>query len=210
MFTGLIECIGSVVRLDRHGSSAVLSFCAPSFFFEDLAVGDSIAVSGACLTVRALRPPTIEVDVSEETLKRTWIRLGGPGTEVNLERALRLQDRLGGHLVTGHVDGVGVIRGMSKDGGFCQLRVSCDAGVLGFLVEKGSVAVDGVSLTVVDVGAREFSASLVPVTLEKTTLGRVVSGTMVNIETDIIGKYVRKFAGPGGNVDARLADLLNS
>jgi len=157
--------------------------------------GDSIAVDGACLTVTSMQPQGFSADVSSETLQRTTLGRKRAGDRVNLERALRLCDRLGGHLVSGHIDGLGVLSSREKSGEFIRLVFSAPEQLLKYIIEKGSVAVDGISLTVNTVTGRDFSVMIIPHTLEKATLAGKGPGDQVNIENDLIGKYVEKLMG---------------
>jgi riboflavin synthase len=195
MFTGLIECTGSVVSLRRSGDRAVLEVSAPLVTGE-IKIGDSIAVNGACLTVVALQGGRFSFDVSPETVDRTAFALLQPGNQVNLERALQFGGRLDGHLVTGHIDCVGRLESRTNQGNAVVLHFSMPQGQARLLVEKGSVAVDGISLTVNGVTEAGFSVSIIPHTLGKTTLASVGPGKEVNIETDIIGKYVARMVAP--------------
>jgi riboflavin synthase len=159
---------------------------------EGSKIGDSIAINGACLTVTGLRGSIVDFDVSGETLVRTT--LGGlkPASEVNAERAMKADGRFGGHFVAGHIDGVATIKSIKKDGQFADMRFAADAELLGQMVVKGSVAVDGISLTIAGMDESGFSVVLIPETLKKTTLGKVKIGDKVNIEIDIIAKMVKK------------------
>jgi len=195
MFTGLIECTGSVVSLRRSGDRAVLEVSAPLATGE-IKIGDSIAVNGACLTDDALQGGRFSFDVSPETVDRTAFALLQPGNQVNLERALQFGGRLDGHLVTGHIDCVGRLESRTNQGNAVVLHFSMPQGQARLLVEKGSVAVDGISLTVNGVTEAGFSVSIIPHTLGKTTLASVGPGKEVNIETDIIGKYVARMVAP--------------
>lgn len=198
MFTGLVTETGEVVSLKRRGPDAVLSVragAAPS----EAKVGDSIAVNGACLTVNSIRGGVMSFDLSAETLGSTTLGALRPGERVNLEQSLRADGKLGGHFVTGHVDGVGVIKGKSRLGGNYKYEVGAPAGVLEYLVDKGSVAVDGISLTVVEVLADSFTVVIIPHTAEATNIGSRGPGDSVNLEADIIGKYVRRFLGARGS-----------
>jgi riboflavin synthase len=197
MFTGLIECTGKVVSLRKGGEGAVLELSAPLPDAE-IAIGDSIAVNGACLTVTAKAGGRYSFDVSPETVDRTTMRNIKPGTPVNLERALLMGSRLDGHLVTGHVDCVARLESASRRGNATILVFRLPAEHAGMLVEKGSVAIDGISLTVNQVEKDGFSVAIIPHTLSKTTLGGIVNGAEVNIETDIIGKYVARLVSPHG------------
>jgi riboflavin synthase len=192
MFTGLVEDVGQVESLITNKQSAVLTVQS-GLPVSAIAVGASIAVNGACLTVVQKRKKSFAFDVSPETLERTSLQTSKPGTLLNLERSMRLDDRLGGHLVTSHIDGVAVVRSIEKKGDFTffSFRIAQRLGSL--LVSKGSVAVDGISLTVNGCGLREFNVAVIPFTLQHTNLRARRVGDKVNIETDLIGKYVHKF-----------------
>ena len=192
MFTGLVEDVGRVESLVTNKQSAVLTVQS-GLPIPGIPLGASIAVNGACLTVVQKTKKSFAFDVSPETLERTSLATSKPGTLLNLERSIRLDDRLGGHLVTGHIDGVGVVRSIEKKGDFTffSFRIAQRLGSL--LVSKGSVAVDGISLTVNGSGLREFNVAVIPFTLQHTNLRARRVGDKVNIETDLIGKYVHKF-----------------
>jgi riboflavin synthase len=192
MFTGLIEDVGRVASLVLNKQSAVLTV-ETGLALRGIRLGASIAVNGACLTVVQKGKSSVVFDVSPETLERTSLATTDPGTLLNLERSMRLEDRLGGHLVTGHVDGVGFVHSVEKKGDFTffSFRIAQRLGSL--LVSKGSVAVDGISLTVNRCSAREFSVAIIPFTLQNTNLRARRVGDKVNIETDLIGKYVHRF-----------------
>jgi riboflavin synthase len=191
MFTGLVEALGTVLTLERSGVGTRLRVGAP--FARELAlVGESIAVNGACLTVVAFDGESFSVEAGPETLRRTNLGELAAGDRVNLERSLRLGDRLGGHLVQGHVDGVGRVAERVRQGDWETIWFDCPPELAAQMVTKGSVAVDGVSLTLVDVLADRFSVALIPHTLAATTLGFKQAGAAVNLETDLIGKYVLK------------------
>ncbi len=194
MFTGIIEGTGRVLGLIRSGGSARLRVDLGDRS-EDVRVGDSVCVDGACLTVTAISGAAAGFDLSSETLQRTTLGALKPGDEVNLERSLRVGDRLGGHFVLGHVDGIGVIAAVSPASGQITLRLRCSPETLSQLIPKGSVAVDGISLTVVEVTPADFSIAVLPYTLEQTTLRRKKTGDKVNIELDVIGKYVARLLG---------------
>ena len=191
MFTGLIEAIGCVSKMERRGEFVRISFSSP-WGLTEIKAGDSISVNGACLTVTSVDRKTFTADVSRETIARTT--LGGlkPSDPVNLERPLILGDRLGGHLVLGHVDGTAAITGMRNEGDSITIRFQTSEGLLPYLVEKGSVAIDGISLTVNEPGGNEFSVTIIPYTAQRTTIGRKKVGDKVNVEADIIGKYVQR------------------
>jgi riboflavin synthase len=200
MFTGIIESMGSVKKFTRHGEDAILDIDA-SMILEDIKVGDSIAINGACLTVTRKSEREFTADVSAETLSRTNLRLLKPGDRVNLEKALRLNSFLGGHLVLGHVDGLGKILEKVIRSNSVLLGVEIDMELGRLIVEKGSVAVDGVSLTVNRCEKNRFYVTMIPQTARMTTLGIKKVADRVNIETDIIGKYVEKLLNPGKGVD---------
>ena len=192
MFTGLIEDVGTIESVQKTGTSAVFTV-STHLPLRDMKLGASIAVNGACLTITKKRGDSFTVEVSSETLARTNLGQLQRGALVNLEQPMRLQDRLGGHLVTGHVDGLGTLASTRKDGDFTFLDFQLAPRLGGLFVEKGSVAVDGISLTVNQCNSKRFSVVIIPSTLQHTNLrGRRV-GDKVNIETDLIGKYVRSF-----------------
>lgn len=191
MFTGIIEEIGKIEGISKHGRNLKLRITA-SKILNDLKVGDSININGACQTVIAVDPESFTVEAVEETLKKTNLGQLKKSEQVNLERALRFSDRLGGHLVTGHIDGVGKIKSIVKKDGSFLYEFELSEKHLAYLVEKGSVALDGISLTVVEVKESSFFVAVIPFTLENTTLGAKKVGDLVNIETDLIGKYVEK------------------
>lgn len=194
MFTGLIEELGKVQSLTGLGESYRLTVGAKKVL-QDLAIGDSVAVNGACLTVVTKTDNAFTVDVMPETARRTVIGALHVGEGVNLERTLRFGDRLEGHLVAGHVEGVGRILHRQEDGNALVFRIGCDKTLTHYIIEKGSVAVDGISLTVTAVEENSFSVSVIPHTAAVTTLGFKRVGDKVNIETDLIGKYIEKFVG---------------
>ena len=194
MFTGIIEEVGEVVAVEHRGDSAVLSVAATKIT-DDLVHGASIAVDGVCLTVIAwdgTGPVRIGFDVMGETLKRTAVGSLQVGSRVNLERAARVDSRLDGHVVQGHVDGLGTVRDARDDGFARVVEFDAPPELLRYVVEKGSIAVDGVSLTVSAIDERSFSVSLIPETLERTTLGTAEPGRPVNLEVDVLAKYVEK------------------
>jgi riboflavin synthase len=192
MFTGLVEALGTVERIDRDGSGSRLVLRAGDIAAQ-LALGESVAVNGACLTVVHSNVTTFAFQAGPETLARTNLGDLKPGDRVNLERSLAAGDRLGGHIVQGHVDAVGVIDARRADGEWLTMWFRCPATLTAEMVTKGSVAVDGVSLTLVEVTADRFCVALIPHTLERTTLGFKQLGDAVNLETDVVGKYVVKY-----------------
>ena len=192
MFTGIIEEVGRLERL-AGGEIAIRA----KKVLEDVALGDSIAVNGICLTVTRFDEAHFTADVMPETIRRTSLAELRRGSRVNLERALTLKSRLGGHIVSGHIDGAGTIAAMKEEGNAILLTVRASDSVLRYIVEKGSVALDGISLTVARVGAADFTVSLIPHTREITNLREKSVGSRLNIETDILGKDVEKLF-PGG------------
>jgi riboflavin synthase len=197
MFTGIVEGMGKVTQMQRSGDLLLLTI-APPAALTDTVVGDSICINGACLTVRGVRQGAFDVDVSAETLQRTNLGSLKPSDEVNLERALKMSGRLGGHLVTGHVDGAGYINELTRGSGSLTMTIRVSPEIASFLVEKGSVAVEGVSFTVNKTRGDEFQVVVIPYSAENTTLARKRVGEQVNIEVDIIGKYVKRFLQQGG------------
>lgn len=195
MFTGLIEDVGRVVRLERRGNSASLAV-ATSLPSDGFRLGDSVAVNGICLTVVTMKGDTLFFDVSPETLDRSGLGRLTAGGSVNLERAMRLSDRLGGHIVTGHIDCVAIISGRREDSGNIIFDFQLPSENARYIVPKGSVAIDGISLTVNSATATGFSVNIIPHTAAMTTLHQRRAGDSVNIETDIIGKYVERLLAP--------------
>lgn len=196
MFTGLIAEMGEIVTVTRRGSGARLSLNSRHLSSE-AQIGDSIAVNGTCLTVVELKGQTLSFDVSYETLRSTNLGELKTKDRVNLEPSLRLDSRLGGHFVTGHIDGLGTIESKTASGDVLRIVIGAGADITRFLVEKGSVAVDGISLTVVEVMPKGFSIVIIPHTAALTTIGFKGPGDTVNIEVDILGKYVSKFLHNG-------------
>jgi riboflavin synthase len=192
MFTGLIECEGVITRAERSGGGMRIEVYAPEFG-RDMAIGDSIAVDGVCLTVVKFIRGAFLTDVSGETLDRSTLGHLAQGSKVNLERALRLSDRLGGHLVTGHVDGVGRLSLRTPAGRFTVYQFQGPAEVMRYVVEKGSIAIDGISLTVARLGAAGFTVAVIPQTEQATTLKDKKIGASVNVEVDLLAKYVERF-----------------
>jgi len=195
VFTGIVEELGEVVGIDPVGSGARIRIRGP-LVTTDAARGDSIAINGVCLTVTGTADGEFSADVMGETLARSSLGSLRPGTAVNLERPLRTDSRLGGHIVQGHVDGTGTIAARQSAGSWETVRISVPPQLARYLVEKGSVAVDGISLTISALGegsaGPEFEVSLIPETLERTTLGRKQPGEVVNLEVDMIAKYVER------------------
>ena len=190
MFTGLVADLGTVAALEATGDGVRLR--VSSTLAGELSEGDSVAVNGVCLTATQVADGQFTADVMHETLRRSSLAEVADGTRVNLELPLRAADRLGGHVVQGHVDGVGAIRDAVEDGFARVVTIDAPPELLRYVVEKGSIAVDGVSLTVASVTADTFSVSLIPETLERTNLGAAAAGTPVNLEVDVLAKYVEK------------------
>lgn len=194
MFTGLVEGVGKITELKRKAEGLRLAV-APPFPVNELVLGESVAVSGACLTVVAVKGRAFQVDVSPETLARSTLSFRRVGDLVNLERALRLGDRLGGHLVTGHVDALGILKERREGTEHLELTFELPAPLAPLVIEKGSIAVDGVSLTVNAVRDQTFTVNIIPYTAKDTNLTGLKIGDRVNLETDIIGKYVARLLG---------------
>jgi riboflavin synthase len=190
MFTGLIAEVGSVISLERNGSGAVLR--VRSGLASELADGDSVAVNGVCLTATEVSDGSFAAEAMIETLERSSLGLLDSGATVNLELALRAGDRLGGHVVQGHVDGTGTVRATRSEGFSRVLEIEPEPRLERYLVEKGSVALDGVSLTVSALHEGRFAVSLIPETLQRTNLGSIGEGSLVNIEVDILAKHVER------------------
>ena len=199
MFTGLIEDLGTL-RDIRTGADQARLTVATGLPMAELTLGESIAVNGVCLTVTSFGDGAFSADVSPETMACTTLGDLSRGARVNLERALRLSGRLGGHLVTGHIDGQGRIVERRKDGNAWRFKFQTDVAVSAFLVAKGSITIDGISLTVNEVSEDTFSLAIIPLTLSKTTLQDRNVGDTVNVETDLIGKYVARFLQDGTTV----------
>lgn len=191
MFTGIIEEIGKVERIEKNSRNCKLSIKV-SKILTDIHLGDSIAVNGICLTVTHFNHQAFTVDVMNETWNRTALTLLKHGSEVNLERALSVNGRLGGHIVTGHIDGTGKISSIKKDDNAVWYQINTQKEILDLIVEKGSITIDGISLTVAKVSKLNFSVSVIPHTLEQTILKSKQVGSTVNLENDILGKYVQK------------------
>lgn len=220
MFTGIIEETGTVKNVSRSGGafrltvkcSKVLGKQAGREGFDvpevPTAVGDSIAVNGICLTVTDLTDDTFTADVMPETLSRTSLSDAKPGARVDLERAMPAYGRFGGHIVSGHIDGTGKITDIRKDGNAVWYTISAGSDIMSLIVEKGSIAIDGISLTVAKVSGSSFSVSIIPHTIEETILPDKRTGSIVNLETDMVGKYVRKMVS-GGGVDDKSEERIS-
>ena len=197
MFTGLIETVGTIVRVEKSGSAATLSASA-RFTDDAVRIGDSIAINGVCLTVTGMSGDVHIFDVSPETLERTSLRSARPGVRVNMERAMKISDRLGGHIVSGHVDCVATITQQRRIGDNTVFQFRVPRELIRFIASKGSVAIDGISLTVNSVEEESFSVNIIPHTAANTTLHQRKPGDEINIETDILAKYVDRLLGASG------------
>ena len=194
MFTGIIQSTGHVTRSEPRSGDLRIAIVAPEFDMSDVALGDSIAVSGCCLTIVAREGDTLAFDVSNESLALTTLRSLGVGDRVNLEKALRLSDRLGGHLVSGHVDGLGTIAAIEPDARSQRWRVAAPRELMRYIAAKGSVCVDGVSLTVNAIDGLAFEVNLIPHTVAHTTFGDRRMGDRVNLEIDMLARYVERLS----------------
>ncbi len=207
MFTGIVEEMGIIKSIRKGASSAVLEIQA-QVVLEDVHIGDSIAVNGVCLTATSFTPTTFTADVMHETLNRSSLAHLRPGSRVNLERAMAANGRFGGHIVAGHVDGVGTVLQTRKDDNAIWYTIGAPPEVLRYVVEKGSITIDGISLTVAKVTDSDFSISAIPHTVAVTVLQDRAPGATVNLETDIIGKYVEKLLTPQAQPTQRPASNI--
>ena len=185
MFTGIVEEVGAITQISERGMSVM-----SSKVMYDLKLGDSVSINGACLTVVSQTATEFSVDLSPETMRRTALRHLSAGSRVNLERALKVNDRLGGHIVQGHVDGTGLVTSTRVDGDSTIFRIRAPKKLMPYVVEKGFIAVDGISLTVVQRGTSSFTLAVIPFTLRNTNLELLSAGDRVNLEVDILAKYV--------------------
>lgn len=212
MFTGIVEEIGTIEQIVKGRHSAVLTILAQKVL-DGTKVGDSIAVNGICLTVTAIHPHFFTADVMHETLNRSALFRLARGSHVNLERAMPADGRFGGHIVAGHVDGIGTVKKIQRDDNAVWYTVCAEPAIMRYIVEKGSVAVDGVSLTVAKAAQTYFCVSAIPHTVERTVLKERKEGDLLNLETDVIGKYVERLlrfdaAGPQGQTGALTREFL--
>ncbi len=194
MFTGIIEEVGSLKKLQKEAAGAVFEISCKRVL-EGLQIGDSIAANGVCLTATAFTSHSFTAAAMHETLRRSTLGNLHPGSPINLERAMAANGRFGGHMVAGHIDGTGTISNIEKDGNAVWYTLQASPQILRYIVEKGSIALDGISLTVAEVRADYFKVSVIPHTLAQTALAQKRTGDCVNIENDIIGKYVEKLLG---------------
>lgn len=195
MFTGIIEEIGTIRRMEKGAFSAVLTI-EGRIIFGDLKIGDSVAVNGVCLTATTVEKNLFTADVMHETLRRSSLSNLRSGSHVNLERAMAADGRFGGHMVSGHIDGTGTIKGIERDENAIRYTVTAGSHLLRYIIPKGSIAIDGISLTVVSIDANSFQVSIIPHTAKATTLSERRIGDTVNLENDLIGKYVEKLFDP--------------
>jgi riboflavin synthase len=193
VFTGLIADLGEIIDLQRNTDGVRLTIA--SMLADELSEGDSVAVNGVCLTATAIGDEAFSAEVINETLRVTSLAEVNPGAAVNLELPLRASDRLGGHVVQGHVDGIGTIAAITPDGFSQRVEIEVAPELLRYVVHRGSITVDGISLTVAALGDRSFTVSLIPETLERTNLGRAEVGMIVNLEVDVLAKYVERLMG---------------
>ncbi|MCI5690273.1 MAG: riboflavin synthase [Clostridiales bacterium] len=206
MFTGIVEEVGTLKAIRKGAHSAVLEIQA-KVVLEDIHLGDSIAVNGVCLTATSFSPAGFTADVMHETLNRSSLAALRPGSRVNLERAMAANGRFGGHIVAGHVDGLGTVRRIEKDDNAIWFTIAAGPEILRYVVEKGSFTIDGISLTVARVDADSFAISAIPHTVAVTVLADRKVGDPVNLETDIIGKYVEKLLRPAPEAPQRKAGI---
>ena len=208
MFTGIVEELGTVARIVRGSSHQRISINCKKIL-EDIHLGDSIAVNGVCLTVVEFTGHGFSADVMNETFARSSLGTLKPGSYVDLERAMAADGRFGGHIVSGHIDGNGVIKSIRPDGNAVWLEIRAEEKILEGIVEKGSITIDGISLTVAAVGRDSFKVSIIPHTLKETVLGHKKNGDIVNLENDVVGKYIKKFLGREEQCkESRLKELL--
>ena len=195
MFTGIIEEVGTLLATRKASKSESLTIEAP-YVLQDAKVGDSIAVNGICLTATSISGNTFTADVMAETMRRTSLGTLHTGSKVNLERAMAAGGRFGGHIVSGHIDGTGTIANMEREENAVWVTIETTPQIMKYIIEKGSIAIDGISLTVAKVTAQDFSVSIIPHTAAQTTLSQRKVGDIVNLENDVIGKYVEKLLRP--------------
>lgn len=208
MFSGIVEEMGAVKSVEKGLAGAHMSILA-STVLQDLKIGESVSVSGTCLTVTSIEAQDFSVDVSSETLNVTTLGSVTPGTPVNLERAMKLNERIGGHLVTGHVDGIGLLRGREQDENAIHLTIEAPDDILRYCVQKGSITLDGISLTINGVSERSFMVTIIPHTAKVTTMGLKQIGDPVNLETDLIGKYVERLLQDSGQRSAKPSPVID-
>lgn len=209
MFTGIIEEVGIVRSITKGSLSAILNISCEKVL-EDTRVGDSIAVNGVCLTVTSLEESSFTADVMAETLRRSSLGELVKGSKVNLERAMQLNGRFGGHIVSGHIDGTGTILSTKKEGNATWVEIGTSPEILRFIIQKGSITIDGISLTVAKLTDKSFSVSIIPHTGSETTLLTKKIGSVVNLENDIVGKYVERFTSSPTKKEVSYETLLEN
>ncbi len=207
MFTGIIEHLGKVKQVKLKANSAVIVVDIGPLE-NNVIPGDSIAINGACLTITQIKGPEVHFDVSGETLSKTTIGKLTVSDHVNIERSLKIGDKLGGHFVTGHVDCAGIINKIENEPGQCIMWFSVSSKIANMMIKKGSVAIDGISLTIVDLKEKLFSVALIPFTLDATTLGFKKEGQKVNIETDMLGKWVKRILTTNDNTTSEVTEEM--
>ena len=208
MFTGIIEEIGEIAAIKRSAKSCELNIKG-NIIFSDLKIGDSIAVNGVCLTAAAINGNVFTADIMAETMRRSSLGTLQKGSRVNLERAIAAQGRFGGHIVSGHIDGMGFVQSIAREDNAVWVTITADEDIMCYIVEKGSIAIDGISLTVARVFKDAFSVSIIPHTGSETTLLSRKSGDRVNLECDIIGKYVEKLVGKSNTITEEFLKKYN-
>ena len=199
MFTGIIEEIGTVANIEKGVKSSRITICADKIF-DDLKIGDSVSVNGMCSTAAQVSNKTFTADIMAESMRRTNLGDLKKGSKVNLERAMQLNGRFGGHIVSGHVDGTGIILSQMREDNAVWVTISADDSIMRYIIEKGSITVDGISLTVAKIYSDAFAVSIIPHTAGETTLLKRRSGEKVNLECDIVGKYIEKFVKKESNI----------
>jgi len=209
MFTGIVEEVGSIGSIVAGQTSGEIQILANKVL-EQTKIGDSIAVNGVCLTVTELSSDSFKADVMPETMRRSNLGLLGRGKKVNLERAMAADGRFGGHIVSGHIDGIGEVLSLKREENAVWVTIAAPADILALIVEKGSIAIDGISLTVAAVTENDFSVSIIPHTGSETTLLDKIAGDKVNLENDILGKYVQRLLMPGKNEPAKKSRITES
>ena len=211
MFTGIVEEIG-IVRAIKNGSNSAVLTIEGDIIFSDIKLGDSIAVNGVCLTVSGFKDNSFSADVMNESLKKSSLGKLKPASHVNLERAMPANGRFGGHIVSGHIDGIGEIQSVTRDDNAIWYSISTSEEIMHYIVEKGSITIDGISLTVVDVGQKNFNVSIIPHTAASTILAEKKVNDTVNLENDILGKYIEKLINKnhGSKSESKITkDFLN-
>lgn len=199
MFTGIIEEIGTVVNIEKGAKSSRITICADKIF-DDLKVGDSVSVNGMCSTAAKVSNKTFIADIMAESMRRTNLGDLKKGSNVNLERAMQLNGRFGGHIVSGHIDGTGIVLSQIREDNAVWVTIGADSAIMRYIIEKGSITIDGISLTVAKVYSDAFAVSTIPHTAKETTLLKRKSGEKVNLECDIVGKYIEKFTKKESNI----------